>query len=141
MKKRILILAAVMLMASMLLTGCGKSEFSCDTENPKDIVINAQKAEKDAFFLSGSLEVAKGEQIVIEPALEKGSVKVDLILEAEEQDIEEDPDTDAEATYEFEVSGDEAQTVEAPKTGFYQIRATVTDKATGTINVKAVMPQ
>ena len=60
MKKYMKIMAAAML-AAVTLAGCAKSELVCDAANGKDVVITATRAAKDAFVVTGSLEVAEGE--------------------------------------------------------------------------------
>ena len=43
------------------------------------MTITAQNADKDAFFMVGSLDVADGEQIDISANLTKGSVRVEIV--------------------------------------------------------------
>ena len=69
MKKAVVLFVALMMTAAFALTGCGSGEFQCDASDAKNVVITADKAAKDAFFLSGSLEVGEGETIVVEPSL------------------------------------------------------------------------
>lgn len=137
MKKAVVLLVVLMMVAAFALTGCGSGEFKCDASDEKNVVITADKAAKDSFFLSGSLEVGEDEMIVVEPSLGKGTVTIGLIRDLEEQSIDDVPDTDAKPAYEFDISGDEVKTIKAPSKGSYSIKATVKEKATGTITIKA----
>ncbi|MBR2830230.1 MAG: hypothetical protein IKE68_06755 [Solobacterium sp.] len=138
MKKNMIKVMAAVMLAAVTLAGCTKSELVCDAADNKDIVITANRAAKDAFVLSGSLEVAEGETIRIKPELSKGTILIELILEEEEQSMEELPDFDAAATAVFEVSGTgEVTTGPAEMTGSYMVRVTVTEKATGTVHIIA----
>jgi hypothetical protein len=83
MKKAVVLLVVLMMVAAFALTGCGSGEFECDASDAKNVVITADKAAKDSFFLSGSLEVDEGEMIVVEPSLEKGTATIGLILDLE----------------------------------------------------------
>ena len=93
MKKNMIKVMAAAMLAAVALAGCTKSELVCDAADSKDIVITANRAAKDAFVLSGSLEVAEGETIRIKPELSRGAVMIELIAEPEEQSMEELPDT------------------------------------------------
>ena len=74
---------------TMVLTACGKSEFGLTENTEKKMTITAERADKDAFFMVGSLEVSDGEQIVITSNLEKGSIRVEIVGVAEEQNIDQ----------------------------------------------------
>ncbi|MBR2595766.1 MAG: hypothetical protein IKE06_05530 [Solobacterium sp.] len=138
MKKNMIKVMAAAMLAAVALAGCTKSELVCDAADSKDIVITANRAAKDAFVLSGSLEVAEGETIRIKPELSRGAVMIELIAEPEEQSMEELPDTEAAASAVFEVSGTgEVTTDPADMSGSYWVRITVTEKATGTVHVIA----
>ena len=131
------ILAAVTLMVLMVmaLSACGKSEFGASENTEKLMTITAQNAQKDAFFMTGSLEVSEGEQIVISSDLSKGSVKVELIREEDEQSIDELPDLNGEPVVTANVSGSDMQASTVPE-GSYMLNATCTEKATGTVKVE-----
>ena len=54
----------ITVLALMLtLTACGKSEFGVTENSWKHMTLTAQNADKDAFVMVGSLDVADGEQI------------------------------------------------------------------------------
>ena len=70
----------ITVLALMLtLTACGKSEFGVTENSWKHMTLTAQNADKDAFVMVGSLDVADGEQIEITASLTKGSVKVEIV--------------------------------------------------------------
>ena len=81
------------LILMLTLTACGKSEFGVSENTGKQMTVIAQNADKDAFFMVGALDVADGEQIVIAASLTKGSVRVEIVSAAEEQSIDELPDS------------------------------------------------
>ena len=68
--KRIKTLTGIiaLLLAALLLTACGKSEFGMAENTAKRMTIAADNADKKDFFMVGSLEVEDGEQIVKEKA-------------------------------------------------------------------------
>ena len=81
MKNKSIVL--IMILALMLtLTACGKSEFGLSENDGKHMTITARNADRDAFFMVGSLDVADGEQIEIAANLTKGSVRVEIVAGA-----------------------------------------------------------
>ena len=125
----------VILILMLTLTACGKSEFGVSENTGKQITVTAQNADKDAFFVVGSLDVAEGEQIVITSKLTKGSVRVEIITASEEQRIDKLPDMNGEAiiTANLEKQDGASGTVAA---GSYLLRATCLEKATGTVQIE-----
>ncbi len=125
---------AVLVFLVLMLSACGKSEFGVTENTGKQITITAQKADKDAFFMVGSLDVAEGEQIVITSGLTKGSVEVEIVAAPDGQRIDELPATDGEAiiTANLQVGESASGTVAA---GIYLLRATCLERATGTIQI------
>ena len=67
------------LLSVFALSACGKSEFSGIVSTEKDMTIEAKNASKEAFFMTGDLEVDEGEQIVIHSSLEKGIIRIEII--------------------------------------------------------------
>ena len=128
-----IIIAILMLM--LTLTACGKSEFGVSENTGKQMTVMAQNADKDAFFMVGSLDVADGEQIVITSKLTKGSVRVEIVAASEKQSIDKLPDMNGEAiiTADLESGESVSGTVAA---GSYLLRATCLKKATGTIQIE-----
>ena len=128
----------IIFVLALTLTACGKSEFGVTENTWKHMTITAQNADKDAFFMVGSLDVADGEQIEITASLTKGSVKVEIVRSPDSQGISEIPETDGAAI----ISADLVRTDGASGTvpaGTYLLRATCLEKATGTIQIN-VMP-
>ena len=124
-----------LVLSMLVLTACGKSEFGLSENTEKKMTITAENADKDAFFMVGSLEVADGEQIAITSNLTKGSVRVEIVGTPEEQSIDQIPDMNAEATLTADLKGTDSVsgTVEA---GTYMLKATCLEKATGTVLVE-----
>ena len=85
-----------LVLSMLVLTACGKSEFGLSENTEKKMTITAENADKDAFFMVGSLEVADGEQIAITSNLTKGSVRVEIIGMPAEQSIDQIPDLNVE---------------------------------------------
>ena len=124
-----------LVLSMLVLTACGKSEFGLSENTEKKMTITAENADKDSFFMVGSLEVADGEQIAITSNLTKGSVRVEIVGTPEEQSIDQIPDMNAEATLAADLKGTDSVsgTVEA---GTYMLKATCLEKATGTVLVE-----
>ena len=135
MKKIISVLIIAMLAVSMLaMTSCGKSEFTGNVESEKNMTINAVKADKGDYFVTGTLEVEEGEQIAIDTALESGAITVEIIGSSDDQNAEEVPEMDGEATYTAYLEGTSSEAVSFGA-GSFMIKPTVTEKATGTITI------
>ena len=124
-----------LVLSMLVLTACGKSEFGLSENTEKKMTITAENADKDAFFMVGSLEVADGEQIAITSNLTKGSVRVEIVGTPEEQSIDQIPDMNAEATLAADLKSTDSVsgTVAA---GTYMLKATCLEKATGTVLVE-----
>ena len=137
--KKLLIaaLAAIMLMSSFVLASCGKSVFTMSENTEKAMTLEAKNAKPDDFFQVGTLVVGEGEQISITGNLEKGSVKLEIIGEPAEQSIDEVPDMDGEPVLTAEISGTDRASG-GMAAGDYSVKATVTGKATGTIQIEVV---
>ena len=139
MKKTIsVLLTAVLVMSMMLVTSCGKSEFGLSENTEKLMTINAENAAKDDFFMTGTLEVADGEKVVVTSNLEKGSVKVELFATPEEQSIDEVPDVEeGEPVFMMNATGTDCQSGTMPA-GSLILKATVLEKATGTVTIEVL---
>ena len=136
MKRNKALIAIMALVLSLLmLTACGKSEFGMSENTGKRMVVTAQNADKDAFFMVGSLEVDEGEQIAITSNLTKGSVRVEIIGVPAEQSIDELPDLNVEPIITANLHSNDQQsgTVSA---GTYMLKATCLEKATGTVLIE-----
>ena len=133
-KKRI-IPVIVLALLTMTIAACGKSEFKVDGNTEKQMTITARNAEKDAFFMVGSLEVDDGEQIVITSGLDKGSIKVEIVEQTETESAERLPDLDGEAVITGNVVRTDVVSGTIPA-GSYLLRATCLEKATGTVQIE-----
>ena len=136
--KRYHVLAAVlMLLAAMLLTACGKSEFSVTENTGKRITITAVNAARDAFFMTGSLEVADGEQIVISSQLTKGEIRVEIVETPEGQGTDALAQINGMPVLTANVGPAEGASGTVPA-GSYLLKATCIEKADGSVLVEAV---
>ena len=62
MKKiRLIMTGTIFILAALLMTACGKSEFGVTENTGKQMKIVAENADKEAFFMVGSLEVEEGD--------------------------------------------------------------------------------
>ena len=127
--------ALLALALTLALTGCGGSSFGVTENSEKRMVITAQRAAKDAFFLGGSLDVEEGERVAIRAALTKGEIEVEIVPAPAEQSIDELPDFDGEAVLTAKLKSGEgaAGTVSA---GSYLLRATCLERASGTVVIE-----
>ena len=138
MKKIVyLALAAVLAMSMLAMSGCSKSEFGVTENTEKAMTIEAKKASVDSMFMVGTLEVAEGDQIVVTSDLENGRVKIEIIPGADDQSVDELPDMDVEAvmTGEIVAGGGMSGTMDP---GSYYVKATVLEKADGTIRLDVI---
>ena len=135
--KRIKTFAGIiaLLLAVLLLTACGKSEFGMSENTEKRMTITAENADKKDFFAVGSLEVEDGEQIVVTSNLKKGSIRVELIGTPAEQSIDQVPEMDGEATMTAELTGTDGVSGTVPA-GSYLLKATCLEKASGTVVIE-----
>ena len=128
----------IIFVLALTLTACGKSEFGVTENTWKHMTITAQNADKDAFFMVGSLDVADGEQIEITASLTKGSVKVEIVRSPDSQGISEVPEMDGAAIISANLVRTDGASGTVPA-GTYLLRATCLERATGTIQIN-VMP-
>lgn len=136
MKKKAfsVLMTFVLLLSAFNLTACSSSEFGGEVVDEKNMTITAENADKEDSFMVGSLEVGQGEEFVISSGLTKGSITLSFILAPEDQNIDELPDLDVEPVITTEVFDNTTQYFAADP-GDYYVKAEVTDKATGTINI------
>lgn len=135
MKRKITVIAVAALMLSTLLTACGGQEFGVTENTEKRMTITAERADKDDFFMVGTLEVEDNEQIAITSDLTEGSIRVELVGVPKEQSIDEVPATDGEAVITADVTGTDEKT-EKVSAGSYMLRATCLERATGTVLIE-----
>lgn len=133
--KKIVAAALAAMLAVLVLTACGNQVFGLSENTPKRMTLTAERAEKNLFFMVGSLEVDEGEQIVISSALTKGSIRVEIVRADAEQSIDKLPETDGEAVITANLSGTEGASGTVPA-GSYLLRAVCLEKATGTVQIE-----
>ncbi len=134
MKRNHLLAVILALALSLLLAGCGKSEFGVIQNDPDRIVISAENAEKEAFFVTGTLEVAEGQQIVAAADLEKGSIRVEIYAAPEgEESVNELTDL-GDALLTGDLKTDE-RFEGGMAAGSYLVKAICLEKATGSVEV------
>ncbi len=131
------IVFVVLLALILTLTACGKSEFGVTENSWKHMTITAQNADKGAFFMVGSLDVADGEQIVITANLTKGSVRVEIVRSPDSQDPNEIPEMDGAAIISANLVRTDSASGTVPA-GIYLLRANCLEKATGTIQIDVI---
>ena len=136
MKRKSLFVSIMVLAIAMLtMISCGGPEFTGEILGDNEMNITAKNADTDSVILTGTLAVGEDEQITIDSNLENGSVQIEFISSEGYDNMEELPDMDnAEAKFTAYVSGVESQAVSFGG-GEYMVRATVTEKATGTIDI------
>ena len=87
-KRRFLAVGLIFVLAAILMTACGKSEFGVTENTEKKMKIVCENAEKDAFFMVGTLEVEDGEEVSITGDMSKGLVKVEIVGAPEGEHLE-----------------------------------------------------
>ena len=128
-------LIAVMVMLVLAFSACGKSQFGIIENTGKLMLIHAERADKDAFFMVGSLEVDDGEQITITSDLTKGELKIEIISTPEEQSIDVLPDLDGEPIIMTLLRTTDSVSGTVPA-GSYMLKATCLERATGTVVIE-----
>ena len=132
MKKIIAVIVIVLM--SLTLAACGKVNFEVTENTGKRMTITAEKAEKDSFFMVGSLEAEEGDRIVITSRLTKGQIRVEIVG-ASDQGIDTLPDVNAAAIITANLQNSDGAFGTVPA-GYYLVRATCLEKATGTVQIE-----
>ena len=137
MKRRFAFAMLAVLILALTLAACGKSEFAVTQNTGKLMLITAVNADRDAFFMVGSLEVGDREQIVITSELTKGTIRVEIIGTPDEQSIDTVPDMDGDAVITANAHSSDKVSGTVPA-GTYLLKATCLEKATGTVRVEVL---
>ena len=137
MKKFTKFLIGTMLVAAMVLMASCGTEFGLTENTGKAMTVNAKRAAKDSMFVVGVLDVEEGEAISVTSDLEKGEVNLDFLLSENGEYIDEIPDYDGEPVFVVKAAPEVSSSASLEK-GEYYLRATVTEKATGTIKIEVV---
>lgn len=137
--KRITANAGILLLAlsMIMLAACGKSEFGVTENSEKRMVITAENAAKDAFFMAGSLCAEDGEMIVIASGITRGEIRVEIVPASGQQSDDALPDMNGEAVITANIGSSDGISGTVPA-GTYYVRAAVLEKATGTVTIEAV---
>ena len=138
MRRRAAVILLAFLLAVLVLTGCGRVEMAVTENTGKLIRIEAKGAGRDAFLITGSLQVEENEKIVITSGLKKGGIKVEIFTLEGADDINSVPDiggADVIITANLG-TGDSLSGTVAP--GDYMLRATCTETATGTVTAEVL---
>ena len=137
--KRVMKAGTFMLALFMMMTlaACGKSEFGVTDNSEKRIVITAENAAKDAFFMAGSLCAEEGERIVIASGITRGEIRVEIVPASGEQSDDALPGMNGEAVITANIGSSDGISGTVPADSYY-VRATVLEKATGTVTIEVV---
>ena len=128
-------LSIVLAVSALLFAGCGKSQFGLTENTEKRMVLTAQNADKDDFFMVGTLVVDEGEQIVIASDLSKGSIRVEVIESPASQSAEDMPEFSGNTIITADLNTTEGASGTVPA-GDYMLKATCLEKASGTVTIE-----
>lgn len=126
---------AVLAFAMIAMTSCGKSEFTFSDNSEKMMTVKAVNASKESMVMAGTLEVAEGEQAVVYSNLDEGTVNISLYKAPESESADDIPEMDGEPVASVDMSGTDSETC-ALEHGNYMVKATVVEKATGTLDIE-----
>lgn len=146
MKKKLALIFAL-LTVLLMVAGCGGNNgeknytlVSDIAEDGKSMSITANKADEGDFTMGGTLIIEANEKVACEPAMDKGSVTIELIP-SEDLGLSEDADAediegaaDATAAFSFKAIGSDIEE-ETPDPGEYYVRVTADKGATGTVTL------
>ena len=121
MKKRVWVLITVLFVVTiMTAAACGMKEegLKCTVNSNKVMSFEAVNASEGEMVLVGTLEALEGEEVEITPDLKTGALKLEF--------------EGADSLITAYVSGTGKQTY-VLRAGSYTVRATVTEKAKGTV--------
>jgi hypothetical protein len=128
-------LITVLAILMLTLSACGQSYFKVDENTDKSMLISAQKAGKDSYFMSGSLTVEEGEEITASADLSKGRIRVEIFLESGEQSKDKMPQLEEEPALSANLQGTDSMSGTV-NPGTYMVQATCLEKATGSIVIE-----
>ena len=133
----IITLIIALVLSTMMMTACGKHIFELTENTGKRMTITAENAEKDIFFMVGSLDVDYGEQSVIHSDLTQGSVRVEIVQAPEGQSADNLPEMDSKVIISADFSSTERTSGTVPE-GSYLMQTTCLEKATGTVWIEVL---
>lgn len=79
MKKIVHPIAWVLVLLTIMLTGCAKSDFGVMNNGDSKVEIVAENAAKDSFGSTGVFTVNEGDIVLVEPNLKKGAITIQLL--------------------------------------------------------------
>ena len=125
MKKAVAAIIAVLMLAG-LFSACSSESSQASAESNEDntVIFNAENADPETA-VNGNIAVGEDEVLVIAPQLTAGKVNITVAPEGSENET---------PTIEWEFEGTES-TEYMPGAGEYEVWFTVTEKATGSIEV------
>ncbi|MBQ6521191.1 MAG: hypothetical protein IJI14_20985 [Anaerolineaceae bacterium] len=68
----------LMIILSLCLSGCRKSNFGVNVVNEQNIEITAEDSIKGMFSAAAGIEVKENQKLYVEPALEKGEISIKI---------------------------------------------------------------
>ena len=135
MKKRYVLIAVIMTLAMLAMCSCAKDTLVMNSASEKNLTVEAKKAASGDFAMTGGLEVADGEQVVMTQNMEKGEIRIELYGTPAEQSIDEIPDMEeGEPVMTLNADGVGTMSGTLPE-GSYMVKITVIEKATGTVQI------
>lgn len=138
-KKTLFICMMILTLALSLMVSCGGgTTLSADVQDEGHMVFTANKAAADDFVLTGTIVVGKDQQVLIDSALDPGAATVEFISNEgldNEDEVPNELPAESKPAYAANVSGIESQAAFFGE-GEYMVRVTITEKATGTIDLQ-----
>lgn len=134
--KKTLIACIIAVLLLSALTACGRTEMAITENTGKRITLEAGRASKDTCLVTGSLEVEEGEQVTVVSGLKKGEIRIEILAPAGMDDSNTIPDVNGADVIMNVLIGPGNSASGTMAAGTYLLRATCTEKATGTITVE-----
>ena len=142
MLKRMKSAALILLVAALMLAGCGRDAFTAENYGENSITFHGKGAAKKSFVLTGSLTVEEGGKVIIEPEVGKGQLQINLVTFAGQDDINADAEdlagigSNEPVFTEVLSEGSGAREYDVAP-GTYYVSAEVLKKFTGDVTVRA----
>ena len=135
MKKTRIVLTAVMIAACMLVMAACGSSFGMWSEESKVVTIDAEKANEGSTYTSDTIRVDEGEGIVMTSEVEVGEISVEVFQGTHDEISDDEEEPAGEPVMTMNAGKGDAVSGTVPA-GDYFVRATVTEKATGSVRVE-----
>ena len=139
MKKRLLLVFAVVFVMGLTLTGCSGGMFGAEaSDDGTSVTVTAEEATDDMLAMTGTVTIEKGQKVHVDYDFTDGELAFKLVKQPEEQSIDMSEEELAEfaeaadAAAEGAVSGTGSEDYEV-EPGDYSVYANVSkEKLTGT---------